>query len=170
MGSGIFNIGASLAEGDMQSSAARSQARFAVMQNETNAKFAEMQERDTLRRGKDMASARKAEASRTKSSTRAKMAAQGIDIDSGSAADVQSDIELAGELDAIQIENNAYREAFGFKVDASQSRFAAKIAQISGDFKARTTLLTSQGSAFGSAIGVASKAVGGGGTAFLGKG
>lgn len=166
MGSGIFNIGANIAEGEIQSTAISTQANFQRLQNETNAKFAELQARDAKKRGRKEAQLLKSVAKQQKSAQRASAAARGVDVDAGTAADIQSDIDLASELDAIQIENNAYREAFGFKVDAQQSRFAARIAQISGDFRSRTTLITSQAAAFGSAVGVVSKASG---SSFFGK-
>lgn len=47
---------------------------------------------------------------------RAGLAAQGIDINSGTALDVQADAAYVGELDALTARNNAELEAYGFKV------------------------------------------------------
>lgn len=154
----IFNIGSSLAEGEIQATAIKNQTRFRVLQNLTNAKFAELQERDSIKRGAKRAGRAIKTSKEAKGLARARLAAQGVDVDVGSAADIQADIELAGRLDAIAIENNAYREAFGFKLEAQESRFAARIAQFGGDFRARATLLTGQARAFGSAIKVAGQA------------
>lgn len=159
MGAGVADIGMTLTEGEIQSSAIRQKTRFEVMQAETNAKLAEFQERDILKRGEKAANSVKRAAKRAKSSARAALAASGVDIDLGSAAEAQADIELAGELDAIQIQNNAYREAFGFKMEASQQRFMGTMAQISGDFQASTTLLGSQAGAFAGGLKLANNAM-----------
>jgi hypothetical protein len=83
-----------------------------------NTELAKMQAADAMKRG-----ARLEEEShrKTKSligSQRAAMAAQGIDISVGSAVDVQADAAARGAADELAIRNNAYREAFGYKMQA----------------------------------------------------
>lgn len=46
---------------------------------------------------------------------RAQMAANGIDIGSGSAANLQADTAAVGELDALTVRNNALRQAINYR-------------------------------------------------------
>jgi hypothetical protein len=63
---------------------------------------------------------------------RAGIAAGNIDVGYGSAVDVQADAAHLGELDALTIRNNAQREAWGFKVEAIDTRQRAKITRKEG--------------------------------------
>lgn len=65
-------------------------------------------------------------------SQRAGYAAQGVDLSSGSVGDVAADTALMGEVDALTVRNNAMREAWGYKVEAQQTRDKAKYARESG--------------------------------------
>lgn len=53
---------------------------------------------------------------------RAAFAAQGVDVGSGSALDVQADTAELGELDAATIANEAARAALGYRAQAADSR------------------------------------------------
>lgn len=50
---------------------------------------------------------------------RAQMAANGIDIGSGTPANIQADTASVGEMDALTIRNNAARQAYGYQVQAA---------------------------------------------------
>lgn len=65
---------------------------------------------------------------------RADIAASGVDVGFGSAVDVQADAAHLGELDALQIRQNARREAWGYKVQAVDYRRRADIARREGVF------------------------------------
>jgi hypothetical protein len=75
---------------------------------------------------------------------RAGMAAQGIDIASGTALDVQASTAYVGELDALTVRNNAAREAWGYQVEAGNYRTQAAQAQAA----ARATAAGMRGEAF----------------------
>lgn len=86
-------------------------------------------------------------------SQRAGLAAQGIDVNSGSAVDVQADSAYYGELDALTIRTDAAREAWGYKVEAANDRATAqderyqgKLAQQAGRNAAIGTILSTGGS------------------------
>ena len=70
---------------------------------------------------------------------RAAIGASGVVGSEGSAARIQDDTALQGELDALTVRNNAYLEAWGLKTQASQARAGAKLKRYEG----RSTLLTS---------------------------
>lgn len=80
---------------------------------------------------------------------RTALAAQGVDVGSGTALDVQSSTAYLGELDALMARNNAAREAWGFEVEASNYTTQANAARsqaagMAGGLKAGAfnTLLT----------------------------
>lgn len=50
---------------------------------------------------------------------RAHLAASGVEVDSGSAAEIQEDAQYWATMDQMQIASNASREAFGHRMDSS---------------------------------------------------
>lgn len=83
-----------------------------------NAAIAEEQAEDAVARGKQEEDRYRAGVRANVGTARTAFAAQGVDVGSGSAADVQGDIAYLGELDALQLRNNAAREAWGYRVEA----------------------------------------------------
>ncbi len=79
-------------------------------------------------------------------SLRTSLAAQGVDVNKGSALDVQADAAYLGELDALTIRNNARKEAWGYRVQADDMRNRGSIAQREGTFGAFETVVGSAGS------------------------
>lgn len=75
---------------------------------------------------------------------RAQLAANGVQLGSGSALDVLSGTKLIGDIDATTIHNNALRAAWGYQTQASIDRFASN--QVSPSTSAFSTLLGSAGS------------------------
>ena len=50
------------------------------------------------------------------------MAANGVDLSSGSPLDILGDTAMYGELDALTIRSNAEREAYGYRVQSRRRR------------------------------------------------
>lgn len=107
-----------------------------------NARVAELQAEDARRRGVEVAALTRGKTKRLRGSQRAALAAQGIDIQTGSAADIQAETEDIGELDAITVKNNAMREAFGFETKATSERLRGELAFRAGTSAATETFLT----------------------------
>jgi general stress protein YciG len=112
--------------------AAKAAGESAAQQQEFNAKVAELQAEDALQRGADEESRFRTSVRGLIGSQRAGFAGQGVDVGSGSAADVQADAAFLGEQDAQQIQRNAEREAWGFRVEAEDRRKAADVARKGG--------------------------------------
>jgi hypothetical protein len=108
---------------------------------EANAKLADMQAADAIERGKYAETAQRRITSRTIGTQRAGLAAQHVDVNVGSASDVQETAAYLGELDALTIRGNAAREAWGYKVDAANSREHGTYSVIQGNTGATQTLL-----------------------------
>lgn len=102
----------------------------------------ELRGEDALARGAQTEGIHRAGVRRLAGSQRARLAAQGIDIDTGSALDVQLETYGLGELDALTIRNNAKREAWGYRVSAGELRGRAQLARIGGPGANVGTLLT----------------------------
>ncbi len=77
-------------------------------------------------------------------------AAQGIDIESGTALDVQMDTAEQGEIDALTIRNNAYLEAWGYKVGAENSKTQGEFAELSGEMASMGTILSTASNIYAS--------------------
>lgn len=109
---------------------------------ELNAKGEEFAAEDAMRRGSIESGRQKARTKQIRGKQKASLAAQGIDINSGSAADVQDETELYGEIDRMTIQNNAYKEAWGHRANAEAYRSKGRMAQIMAQGQARQSLVT----------------------------
>lgn len=142
IGSAGVQAGSSIASGINNAGAAKASARYQKFISDSNARYARMAADDAIKRGDLDASKIHKETKRVVGSQRAAFAAQGIDVGVGSALDVQEDTKLTGELDRIKTKNNAYMEAFGYKIQASQDSLSGKLAKIQGDTTAKSSLIT----------------------------
>lgn len=102
--------------------ATEAQGEFEALQLERNAGYADAQGQDALARGRQAEGAQRRGMRGLAGSQRAALAASGVNIDSGSAADVVENDQQIGELDALTIRNNARREAWGYGVQSSDLR------------------------------------------------
>lgn len=116
-----------------------------------NAKLSEMSAQQELLKGERQIGALTLKAGQLKSSQRAAMAANGIDLGVGSAAEIQASTDLMKEIDANTIHANSVRDAWGFRMqgvnfqnDAIMKRGAA--SAINPGMAAFGTLLTGAGS------------------------
>ena len=125
-----------------QSSAQQTQAEYQRQQYETNARLAEMSSKDAIKRGDEDAAKYKSKIKQTIGAQRAAMAAQGIEVDSGSALEIQEDTAAIGAEDMVTIKNNAWREAWGYRVQANNSYGEGAMAYMAGMNKSRNTLIT----------------------------
>lgn len=122
--------------------AQKAQAAFQRQQLDINRRFSEMQAEDALARGeRDVQAARRKTAGLI-GSQRAALAAQGVDIGRGDAADIQLETAELGAMDELTIRNNAYREAFGFRTQALQFGSQGAFAGIAARAGISQTILT----------------------------
>lgn len=110
-----------------------------------NAEFSKIQAQDAIRRGDISAMKYKTKVRQLLGSQRASMAAQGINVSGqdSSAADIQKQTLEYGYQDVQQIKNNAFREAWGLKFQASQYEAAGQNAQLEAKAKSTNTLISS---------------------------
>lgn len=149
-------LGLTAAKGVMDYASNRSNAKAAQAQGNyeaatygLNADLADQAADDAIARGKENASRSQLKTRQLKGMQRATLAAQGLELDDGTPADLQSETGDLGELDVLTIANNAQREAFGFKVEAMNYRRSSDLARLGGSNRAQefknqsySTLLT----------------------------
>jgi hypothetical protein len=129
-----------------QKNAANYQA--AVARN--NAKVAEWQAEDALRRGEMAKQQTQLNTAALKGRQRAMLAERGIDLGEGSALNLLTDTDQFGAIDANTVIDNANREAYGFRVGAQNNNANADLLQYKADTTnpdaaAAGTLLTGAG-------------------------
>lgn len=122
--------------------ASKLESKYTSQQLQFNSKLAELQAKDAERRGVDEANAYRVKVRQLIGKQRASMAAQGIEIDDGSALDIQEETAAFGAEDARTIRTNAFLEATGYRIQALDYKSQSKYEEISGRTKSRNTLLT----------------------------
>ncbi len=115
---------------------------------DNNAQLAEWQAQDAVTRGNLDEQSVRMRAAAVKASQRAAMAANGIDVTQGSAADIQTSTDYMGERDAFTVRNDALRSAWGYRTQGASYRDSAGMSRagassIRPSVSAATTLLGS---------------------------
>lgn len=118
---------------------------------EMNAKISEKQAKDAIERGKQEEQQKRQQTAQLEGRQRAAMAANGLDLSFGSPLDTIVDTAKLGELDALNIKTNAYREAYGYKVQATNQRASATLDRMRADSAKKTGYLNSVGTILGGA-------------------
>lgn len=101
------------------------QARIA----ESNARISELGAQAELRDGQQRVAALTMRAGQLKGSQRAALAANGVALDTGSAAEVQQSGDVMKEMDRATLETQAARAAFGQRMQATNQRSQAAMAR-----------------------------------------
>lgn len=134
---GIAALGGAVA----QSSAMRAQASYQAKLGEINSRLANWQAQDAFARGGYEGNRAILKGNEVANEARGAQAAGGIDVNSGSALDVQNRSRTVGAMDALTIANNATREAFGYKVNAINSTASGQFAASSAQNQATNSLI-----------------------------
>lgn len=114
-----------------------------------NAQVSEMQAADAIERGREALDIHRVKTRRMIGAQRAAFAASGVDISDvdSTAQNVFADTLAMSEEDAIAIQTNAAREAWGFKTQARDYGLRGQIARAEGKDKALGTMLSTAGTA-----------------------
>ncbi|MFP5337511.1 MAG: hypothetical protein ACLGIW_03285 [Gammaproteobacteria bacterium] len=146
-------IAMSLAGGMMGAQNARQQGAFQEAMAEQNAAYKEAAAQDAEKRGAVDADRYRRQVGQLIGTQRTGFAANGIDVNSGTASEIQDDTAAFGEFDALTIANNAAREAWGYRVGAQNDLMNGRMAQSNARSAATGSILGGVGSAFGSFAG-----------------
>lgn len=101
-------------------------------QARANAQMAEAAAADALQRGEQRAWQIRETSARRESAQTLAYAHGGVDVATGSPAEVISKTAMVGELEAQIQRNNAFREALGYRGQASSFREAASATETTG--------------------------------------
>lgn len=132
----------SIAESQKQAKALREQGDYQAMIADRNASFANAQAADALDRGEKNVSQLKTNIKKIRGSQRVALAAQGLDIETGSSRDIEEDTYYQARNDIITIRNNAWREAWGFNTQAEDIRLQRDLNLSSAKTAADATVLS----------------------------
>lgn len=138
---GGINIGMQLFGASEEAKAQKRQAEFAAQQLEFNSRMAERDANEIVKRADLDVQQFQRKGALVRGAQRASMAAQGIDIDSGSAQAIAEETNANLVEDITNIKNNAIMEAYGYRVQASQMRQQANMTRAAGRQAASNTLL-----------------------------
>lgn len=137
--------GSAFAEGAgafAKASAIRAQADAAARALLANASLAAFGGSDALKRGARLSQDKLQQAKDLIGRQRASFAAQGVEVNTGTPADIQADTAALGALDAEIIRENAAREFFAFRLQEINLQEQAAVTKIAAKGAARSTLIT----------------------------
>jgi len=144
----LIGTGVSAAGVGYAALAANAQARGAAAQDAVNAGEARNAAQDAIERGNVEQMRHSRDVSAQMAAQRAAMAANGLDIGFGSAADLVGDTAMYGQEDAAQIAKGTAGEvrgfegqAAGFMADAASQRAAGRSALIGGALNMGSTII-----------------------------
>lgn len=116
-----------------QAKAAKSSLQFQRDMAQINARMSETAAQSVMDAGQKQASKLGLQYGKVKSAQRASMAANGIDLGVGNAAEVQAGTDLMKEIDMNQIEANAVRAAWGYRTQSVNYQNQSLMAGVSAD-------------------------------------
>jgi hypothetical protein len=151
----LFTLPAAFQAAEGQSQA----AQVSAAQLESNATVYEQAATDALLRGQREAEVQAMKGGLLRGEQRVALAASGVDLSSGTPADVIAAEAAMNALDVATLRANAAREAWGFKVQAAEKRAQAGLTRIAGRNQARSTILGGLASAFDEGISLGAMAV-----------
>lgn len=142
IGSSLAGAGASVYGGIAGSDAQRKAGKARQAAADRQAGVAEDAAIDAIARGEQEVGQVRREASDVISAQRVAYAGAGVDISSGTVADVIASTRAKAELDALKVKQNAARAAWGFKQEAENLRRGGVYERQAADNEATGTLLT----------------------------
>lgn len=151
MGAAGYGAGAGLTAGGTVYSALATDAASVYNQAmaEYDAKQLDDMAVDAINRGEAEAQRVGLEGRKLQGEQRASLAGQGVDVGSGTAADIQLETMAMSARDMRQVRLNAMEEARGIRVQASSARAASRMGARTATNQAVGTLLTGGAQAIG---------------------
>lgn len=141
-GAAVASAGVGVYNAVQQADAGKQESDFNAEQANRNARLANTQADDAIARGDVEAKTLKSKIGQVVGTQRAGFASQGVDVNNGSAAQVQDDTRTLIERDATTIKNNAWREAWGYRMEAQNYTGTASMIKTAGENRYKNTLLT----------------------------
>lgn len=116
-----------------QAGATEARGTFEQQRYDRNAALAAVEATQAMQTGQIEAGQRRAAGREELGADRASFGAQGVDMSSGSAKDVQANTSRFSAIDMLTIQNNAARKAWGYDVEAQTDKEQGILAKLGGD-------------------------------------
>jgi chromosome condensin MukBEF ATPase and DNA-binding subunit MukB len=117
------------------------QARFQKGVQEYNARVAENKAEETRRAGVEEENIKRRQTAELLSKQRAQLGAAGVDVESGSAFELQQDVATLGEADALRIRSNVESKVGALKTSSVLTRQQGEFAETAGGAAVAGTIL-----------------------------
>jgi hypothetical protein len=143
-----ISLGASVGGTVLSATSAYQQSQVTKATAENNAKMAEIQAQDMQKRGEEEAQAVQRRGAAIKSAQRVNLAAKGLDLGYGTAADLQDQTDFFTQSDVATARTNAAKDAWGKRAMGANYRAEAS---------AQNPMMAGAGSLLGNAGQVADK-------------
>lgn len=129
----------------MSAGAMYQQSKTAEATAKNNAKMAEYAAQDAQRRGEEEAAAVQRKGASVKSAQRVALAAKGLDLTYGTAADLQDQTDFFTQADVATTRTNAAREAWNIRSRGQQALAQGKADSLNAMYQAGGSLLAGAG-------------------------
>ena len=129
-GMGIGALGSAVGT-YQQAKSAKANLRYQAAMAEINQRLAQMSAEQTMTQGQQQVAASTMRYGQLKGKTRAALAANGVDLGVGSAAEVQASNDIIKDIDKNTIEANAIRSAWGYRIQADNAASEALMGRAS---------------------------------------
>jgi hypothetical protein len=126
----------------MSAQAANEQGKAAKYAADYNAKMGEINARDVINRAALEQEKQRQKVNALRGSQRAAAGASGVDVESGSSAQIGEQTVVLGKEDELMIRNNAARSAWGYRAQAGLDYQQGLAAQRKGQLDAAGTLIS----------------------------
>jgi hypothetical protein len=137
----IASVGLNGAAAALTADGTRVVGRYNEARLKDNAKLFDQAAEDVLKKAEFQVDDIKRKTKQLVGAQRAAFAANGIEINDGSAADVQEDTFYWSEVDQQTARNNAFLESYGYKIQALNLRTQAEVSRATTDYQYRINLL-----------------------------
>lgn len=161
-GTSDFNIGMIGATTEFNASSAEGAAMILEQRSELqaqahlfNADVLELQAQDALEAGNQAERQSRGQYAQLKGQQRARLAANGVALDEGSALRIQADTDYVSDVDADVIQNNSLKAAMGYRTSAVNEIAAASFASMDGKAAALEKRTEAVAARINGAVGIA---------------
>ena len=139
---GLLSAFSQLGAGFSNSNAESSASQFKASQLQLSSQTAALQASSTINAANQQSTLTSKKVATAEGQARANYGAQGVAVDTGSAAAVQSSTASEGALAEQTIQSNAWREAWGFDIQNLNDKSEADMTTLEGENQANNTMLT----------------------------
>lgn len=136
-----FTLGASLLGTGMSAMSAIQQGKAAEATARNNATMSEYAAQDAQKRGEQEAQDIQRRAAAVKSSQRVAMAAKGLDLSYGTAADLQDQTDFFAQSDVATARTNARKDAWSMRAQGANALAQGRAARSNANFQVAGSLL-----------------------------